>query len=342
MGFQTLFAMVLHAATPAPAGVDTFGLAQFHPSRLGGVQWNSAHWGNGVARRVRYAPDPFDPTGWTDDHSGSTDGFQIDGAGTLTMSGGSPRFHIDATREGPRGAGFFLNTEFTGYWSRGGSRATAWGGLVVGARSGPKGHASAGGDDCDATTYYARFRNDGTWDFEKELKHPTSDYWSGSGFHTQDPLWKGAPPPNQRWIGIKYLVWNLPADQGVHLEAWIDSVSGGEPDRARWEKVGEVEDVGGWPAAPSPIAGCSYSDPRTPILQGHGTFLLRTDGDTARYKMVSIREIVPPWETTKAFRSAPHGSSRGREQGRAFFRWGPQGGDLSLDGRREIPNPSGP
>ena len=29
------------------------------------------------------------------------------------------------------------------------------------------------------------------------------------------------------------------------------------------------------------------------IQPGHGTFLLRTDGDTAEYKMVTLREIVP-------------------------------------------------
>ena len=34
------------------------------------------------------------------------------------------------------------------------------------------------GDLCNATTYYARFRYDGKWDFEKEPKHPGSYYTS--------------------------------------------------------------------------------------------------------------------------------------------------------------------
>jgi hypothetical protein len=100
--------------------------------------------------------------------------------------------------------------------------------------------------------------------------------------------------PSGRWIGIKYLAWNLPDGKSVHLESWIDSVSGGVPAKAIWSKVGEVVDSGNWPAAPSAITGCSYSDPKTVITQGHGTFLLRTDADTAEYTMVSLREIVPP------------------------------------------------
>lgn len=291
----TLLSVMLQPGfSSAQAGIDTFGIAMFHPTKPGTIAWSSSHWANGKPRRFQYSPDPDDPTGWTEDHSGSTDGFRIDGNGTMTMSGGSPRFHINSLQSGARGAQFFVDTEFTAYYRRAGGRGAAYGGLVVGARSGPLGHNSSGGDDCDATTYYARFRNDGKWDFEKELKHPTSDYWSGSGFHTQDPLWRGATLPEHRWIGIKYLVWNLPDGKSVHLEAWIDSVSGGDPARAAWSRVGAVVDSGAWPAAPTTIFGCTYSDPRTVIRDGNGTFLLRTDGDTAQYRMVSIREIVPP------------------------------------------------
>jgi hypothetical protein len=167
--------------------------------------------------------------------------------------------------------------------------------MIVGARSGPLGHASSGGNDCDATTYYSRFRNDGKWDFEKELKHPTSDYWAGSGFHTQDPLWsEGRRMPENSWIGMKYIITNIENNTKVKLQVYIDSTSNGNPmNGGDWVKVGEVIDAGNWPAAPSAITGCSYTDPNTIILQGHGTLLLRTDNDEAQYKMVSIREIDP-------------------------------------------------
>jgi hypothetical protein len=296
--------LLLPLLVAGSTSVDTFGSVQFLPTLPGSRSWNSAHWANGKSRTVEYASDPWDPSDWTEDHSGSTDGFRIDGAGTMAMSGGSPRFHLNSLRTSGTGAQFFQNTEFTAYYRRSGTGGQAYGGLVVGARSGPLGHASSGGDDCDATTYYARFRDDGKWDFEKELKHPTSDYWSGSGFHTQDPLWGGNILPLKRWIGIKYLVWTLADGRSVHLESWIDSVSGGDPALAVWSRVGSVVDSGQWAAAPSAIAGCTYTSQYTVIDPGHGTFLLRTDGDTAEYRMVSLREIVPP-ATSGTARRAP-------------------------------------
>lgn len=298
MVLAALFVFGVHAG----AGRDTFGIEMFRPTAPGTKGWNSLHWADGRPRTVKYDVDPGDPSGWTEDHSGSTDGFRIDGAGSMRMSGGSPRFHLNSLKTTGTGAQFFLNTEFTAYYRHWGNIATDYGGLVVGARSGPLGHASGGGNDCDATTYYSRFRNDGKWDFEKELKHPTSDYWSGSGFHTQDPLWGGTRLPVRRWIGMKYMVWNRPDGKGVHLESWIDSVSGGDPSKSVWSPVGSVDDTGTFAAAPSAISGCSYTDALTIIAPGHGTFLWRTDGDTSEYKDVTLREIVPPSNPTSVRR----------------------------------------
>ncbi|WP_018341949.1 T9SS type A sorting domain-containing protein [Cytophaga aurantiaca] len=288
-----MFASVQISFSQCPT--DVFGVAKFYPTLTSTREWNSAHWNNGIARTVKYASDTYDPTDWTEDHSGSTNGFYIDGAGVMNMSGGSPRFHINSTRTTKGSAQFFLNIEFTAYYRRIGTTGADYGGMIVGARSAPLGHASSGGNDCDASTYYSRFRHDGKWDFEKELKHPTSDYWSGSGFHTQDPLWSGGRRlPENRWIGMKYIITNIENNTKVKLEVYIDSTSNGNPvNGGEWKKVGEVIDAGNWPAAASAITGCSYTDQKMIILQGHGTLLLRTDGDQAEYKMVSIREIDP-------------------------------------------------
>jgi len=278
----------------AQCTTDAFGIIQIYATKPGTIEWTSSHWNNGIPRTIKYTTDSYDPTGWTEDHSGSTNGFKIDGNGIMNMSGGSPRFHINSLINKKVSAQQFLNTEFTAYYRRIGNTGPAYGGMVVGARSGPLGHASQGGNDCDATTYYARFRHDGKWDFEKELKHPTSDYWSGSGFHKQDPVWDGLAMPENKWIGMKYIIYNIESNSKVKLELYIDTLSDGNPvNGGFWEKVGEVTDAGNWPAAPSTITGCTYSDPKTIILVGHGTFLLRTDGDQAEYKMVSIREIIP-------------------------------------------------
>lgn len=281
-------------STVAQCTNDAFGIIQIYPTKSGTVEWNSTHWNNGIPRTIKYSADAYDPTGWTEDHSGSTNGFKIDGNGIMNMSGGSPRFHINSLINKKVAAQKFLNTEFTAYYRRIGNTGPAYGGMVVGARSGPLGHASQGGNDCDATTYYARFRHDGKWDFEKELKHPTSDYWSGSGFHKQDPIWNGLAMPENKWIGMKYIIYNIENNSKVKLELYIDTLSNGNPvNGGFWEKIGEITDEGNWPAAPSTITGCNYSDPKTIIQEGHGTFLLRTDGDQAEYKMVSIREIIP-------------------------------------------------
>lgn len=270
---------------------DTFGIIQFYPTLSGTREWNSAHWNNGITRTINYSRDTYDPTDWTEDHSGSSNGFKIDGKGVMNMSGSSPRFHINSIRTGKVPSQFFLNTEFTAYYRRIGTVGPGYGGMIVGARSGPLGHASSGGNDCDATTYYARFRHDGKWDVEKELKHPTSDYWSGSGFHQQDPLWGGKKLAENRWIGMKYIIFNENNTQ-VKVEIYIDSTSNGNPvNGGNWQKVGQVIDNRNFPSSSTAITGCTYSDPKTIILQGHGTFLWRTDVDQAEYKMVSIREI---------------------------------------------------
>ena len=89
-------------ATAAPA-LDAFGILRFHPARQGTREWNSAHWGNGVARLIGYSGDPYDPTGWTDNHSSSSgDSLYVDGKGSLLINGGGPRFHVNSpafTRE---------------------------------------------------------------------------------------------------------------------------------------------------------------------------------------------------------------------------------------------------
>ena len=284
--------------------LDTFGISMFYETKTGTQSWNSAHWGNGIARTIRYAPDPHDPTDWTEDHSASTQGFIIDGQGMMSMAGG-PRFHINSLRTKKVPAQFFLNTEFTAYYRRIGSGGKNWGGMVVGARSGALGHASSGGDDCDGTTYYARFRHDGKWDFEKELKHPTSSYWSTGGYNTQTPLWGGSPLPENRWIGMKYLTYNIENNTKVKLELYIDSISNGTPvNGGHWEKVFELVDEGNWPV-PGGTGGCSYTDEKYIINPGQGTFLMRTDDAGADYKMVSIREIDLDKATTSIPQSNP-------------------------------------
>ncbi|MCQ2120908.1 MAG: hypothetical protein MJY78_03635 [Fibrobacter sp.] len=291
------------------AVTDVFGSKEFYATKAGTIEWTSAHWGNGNARGVSWDGDPDDPTGWTDNRSDGDANpfFKIDGQGVMQMMSSGPRFHINANDNNSTQKQFFKNVEWTGYYRRGEASVGGpdWGGMVVGVRSGNLGHASSGGNNCDASTYYARFRHDGKWDFEKEWKHPDSYYQSMGVIGQQTPLWGGEKLPANRWIGMKYIVYNS-TETSVHLELYIDSISGGEPSLAKWEKVGEADDAGAdWSGAAygaATISGCeSYNglvDAKSAILEGHGAVLMRTDGNAnnvvqAEYKYVTVREIDP-------------------------------------------------
>ena len=267
---------------------DTFGIVQFYPTKKNTTEWNSAHWANGKPRTIKYAADPYDPTNWTEDHSATSPGFYIDGKGMMTMSG-SPRFHINSMISTKVTAQKFTNIEFTAYYNKKGNKGADYGGMIVGMRGSANGHGSSSGNDCDAQCYMARFRNDGKWDFEKELKHPNTTYYSGSGYMKQDPLWNSKKLPENRWIGMKYIQMNIANDTKVRLMVYIDSVSNGNPQNAVWTLVGNIVDNGtNWQGAD--ITGCSFTNNFMPIVNG-GNVFMRTDNDTAQYKMVSIREI---------------------------------------------------
>ncbi len=289
------------ALTPPHVGLDTFGIAQLHPSQSGFREWNSAHWSNGVARLIAYSGDAYDPTGWTDNHSSSSgDSLFVNGKGVLLIKGGGPRFHINSTelyagsnptpKVAPQA---FVNVEATGYCRRLTTGGSNWDGIEIQARTGPLAHASAGGNDCDATGYAARFRDDGTWDWEKELKHPDSKVYSTrAGFDA--PLFGGKTIPLNRWIGMKFLAYNVDGGIHVRLETYIDSVSDvsatAPADGGHWELVGAMTDDGtNFPSGD--ISGCPDLAANMAVTKGNGTLLLRTDNEACEWKMVSVREI---------------------------------------------------
>lgn len=299
-----LAALLLPLCVPAAsAAVDAFGILQFHPTRAGTREWTSAHWAAGGARLVTYAGDPLDPTGWSDNHSsGGGDSLYVDGKGSLVLKGAGPRFHINSTglyagtpppaKVAPQA---FLDLEATGYARRLSAGGSARDGMEIQVRTGPLAHGSPGGDPCDATGYAARFRDDGNWDWEKELKHPDSKVYSTkAGFSA--PLFPGKTVPIGKWIGMKFLTYNVDGGAHVRLETYIDTVSdvsnGPPADGGHWEKVGAMVDDGtDFPGGD--VGGCSGLVPDMAITQGHGTLLLRTDDEACEWKFLSVREIDP-------------------------------------------------
>lgn len=252
---------------------DVFGVRKLFPTVHGGLEWDSRHWEVGAYDAPFGTPDPNDPLRLSNQRG---DGMvHVEGDGTLRMTGSQPRLYIGTAQSHP-----WRNVEITAYYQRREDDDTDWAGLVIGARSGANGH---GTDNCTATTYYARFRNDGNADIEKELEHPAALP------RETTPLWDGADPPYGTWIGMKFVVVNVDGDRHVRLRVFRDLTEG--RDGGTWEPVIDYVDRGGW----APDHHCDYA-PDFIITQGGGVVLIRNTGvigQGALYKWVSVREIAP-------------------------------------------------
>jgi hypothetical protein len=251
---------------------DVFGVTQLAPTAAGGLEWDSRYW-EGEAHEVEFGtPDPADPLGLANRRGDGN--VTVNGDGTLRMSGSQPRLYLGTSSNHP-----WRNVEITLYYQRVEDDDTDYAGLVVGARSGPDGHGS---DNCTATTYYGRFRNDGNADVEKELEHPASDT------RATTPLWDGADPPRNTWIGMKLLVTNVDGGEHVRLRVLRDLTEGA--DGGTWEPIIDYTDEGGW----APAHDCSYA-PDFIVTEGGGAVLVRNtgvSGQGALYKWLTIREVV--------------------------------------------------
>jgi hypothetical protein len=334
-------AMILYAG----AALDTFGISKLYETKPGTREWNSAHWSNGHARLIQYDGDAYDPTGWTDNHSsGDNDSLYINGNGMLMINGEGPRFHINST-ERYSGSGptpimapqSFLNTEATGYYRRLTTGGSAYDGMEIQVRTDPLAHGSTGGNVCDATGLASRFRDDGKWDWEKELKHPASTVYS-TKYNYDAPLFGQGTIPLNRWIGMKFLVYNIDNNTHVKLETYIDTVSdvtnGPPANGGTWKFVGSMIDTGNnWPGAD--ISGCPGLTQNMAVTVGHGTMLIRTDGEACNWKMLSIREIDPNSPTSAAFRQPRYESKEFRlsviNQGRGLRIGNPSMSALSIN-----------
>ncbi|WOH35748.1 hypothetical protein RI844_10170 [Thalassotalea fonticola] len=262
---------------------DSFGISKLYKTATGFIDWESTAWDNGFARTI-YGRDYSDTTGWSQKRG--DDVLEIDGNGIMEMGGGNqPRIYINpySGSEEVNPDQFFKNIEATVYYKRIGTDGATNGGLVIGLRSGPNGHSDSG-DYCDATTYYARFRHDGDWDFYKELKH-------ADGARANVASLFPGNLPSEQWIGMKFIAYNINNDSNVKLEVYIDKTSNGDvTNGGEWTLVGEMIDDGSW-SVPEDVSSCTYSDNHI-ITTGGGTVLIRNTGVlSAEYKYFSVREI---------------------------------------------------
>ena len=266
--------------TGGGAPLDVFGIRQLYPSAASGAQWSSAHW-DGQAYDITDRIDQNDPLGIS--------GLRGEGTlevtdGELVMGGSQPRIYIYPSNSGP-----WRDVEITAYYQRVEDAATAYAGLVIGTRSGEEGHTTGG--ECDAHTYYARVRNDGEFDFEKELEHPASATQSRVPAETAWP--PNGQVPYDTWIGFKFVIYNGMDGGTVKLEAYRDLSNGA--NGGDWQLVNETVDDGGWFVEST----CAEHSPNVDgeseliVLEGGTTMIRNTDVTEARYRWVSVREIAP-------------------------------------------------
>jgi hypothetical protein len=141
---------------------------------------------------------------------------------------------------------------------------------------------------CEGTAYKGNLYYSGNSDFGKEQ-------WHENGFASTDTKINAASQLQGKWIGFKFVIYNLHPNVGnsttastfVKLENWINENADGKT----WKKIDEKIDNGGWGKSGSRCGGTQDQI----ITWGGPVATFRWDGaDNVDIKNFSVREIQPP------------------------------------------------
>ncbi|MCI2239945.1 hypothetical protein MO973_36690 [Paenibacillus sp. TRM 82003] len=275
-------AAALLVAGGAVAWAPDSGVREIHPTRPGGMHWESA-WDE---PRSFGSEDPQDPW-FATDGSGS---YAASG-GELAVSGRAPRMYV----RDPSLQEQWRDVEITTYFMRRSDEGVPYAGMTAVARSNHGVTGPVEEDLCDSRGYGARMRYDGLVDFEKETAHPANEAAAS------EVLWPDGMPTDV-WFGYKFVVHDLP-DGNVKLELWLDT-SGGE-DGGDWRLVNELVDDGEVFGDEACAEGIDPAMPLTASPDRPGSesgkpnlsVYFRSDGvheGGLVYRDASVREIVAP------------------------------------------------
>ncbi len=273
---------LLLAACVKTGPVPGEAIAEIYASAAGGRTWY-ANWDNGHGRTLTSGQrDPYDPLV----RARGNGKVEIDGAGTATISGQSPRIYVYDENHALK----WQNIEVTVYGRRGGEPDTINSqGLVIGGRSE---HQDSNLDVCAGQTYFGRLLYDGRVDFQKEIVHHGLYSRSEPPKATADWSAYGGQFPSGAWVGLKLIITNVD-NNSVRLELFRDLTSGKRG--GNWELLAEYVDTGDWSTAEvEEAAGFGCPDVPPVFLDPATSVYLRNDAVTAMsYRGFSIREIDP-------------------------------------------------
>jgi hypothetical protein len=242
---------------------DKFGIEEIYPTASNGSVWylnNEDPQSDGNFYFTSLEDIGLDE----EEHQGE---FKMD-AETGTERHGV-RIHVDSPK------GQWKNVEMSGYFKMVNGEDE----FTMIARHGPSYHDNGG---CDAYGYYGMLSAEGDAFFKKKTYH------HGGGYTDRTAVAENVVNELQdRWIGIKFIVYDVSGEDDVKLELWVDN--GDETNN--WKKVTEYIDNGEWETDES---HCDRPDDYTIDSGTRASF--RVDDSEFEFKKLSVREI----ETEKA------------------------------------------
>jgi hypothetical protein len=260
---------------------DKFHVKKIYPTLPNGREWLSS-WENKIARTLKtHDTDPYN----TEMMFNGNGKIFIDGNGTATISGKSPRIYV-FDKSKPK----WDNVEITFYAKRLSEiEKISHQGFVAGARSE---HQDVEVDPCKGKTYYGALLYDGRVGFQKEMIH---DQLYSKRFPENNKLTifnESKEVPREVWIGMKFVVFTV--GNKVKLELYVDLTDG--KDGGEWKKITEFLDDGKeiiFDSSKNIKNKCGHGVDKIFVDPGTSVFL-RNDGiKSAEYKKFSVREILP-------------------------------------------------